>query len=339
MKRMLALLLAALLLSGCDLLPAAATDPIPDTSGTHKENAEPGSQTPQIDRNTGVALHDNAPDLAEAGVEEYLAYFMASEDFVTMPDFHDERNPYEERLAAEKEALGKNFEEYYLDQSTMIAYFERLVEKNLDAYNEGKAFNDNVFIYLTAFYSWDLSMELAMGSTFSEEDDWGMLQRGIIMAVEMFGGTDATVTRNAAHNYTITYTKESGEKVVDHFRADSGNGIQMLSYQDGVLSFFFEYLALGNNTYVWQSNTERLVMQYHDKVIDSCWYSKLKDGASHYSEAELLYGTDTTPDPAWVMEQEDFHTRISYDGTTLDVTTENLLIGGIGHAEISPVTP
>ena len=110
MKRMLALLLAAaLLLSGCDLLPAEVTDPLPGANGTHKENADPGSQAPRIDQNTGIALHDNAPDLAEAGIEEYLAYFQESADFVNMPDFRDERNPYEERLAAEKEALGRKF--------------------------------------------------------------------------------------------------------------------------------------------------------------------------------------------------------------------------------------
>ncbi len=334
MKRRIALFLTlALLLSGCGIFPKTP-ETRPGSSGS-STNIKP----PEVNKKTGVEIHDNAPDLAKVGVEEYLAYFENSGVMADMGEFHDERNPYEERLAAEKEALGKNFEEYYLDQSTMIAYFERLVEKNLDAYNEDKDFNDNVLLYLTAFYSWDLSMELAMGSTFSEEDDWGMLQRGIIMAVEMFGGTDATVTRNAAHNYTITYTKESGEKVVDYFRADSGNGIQMLSYQDGVLNFFFEYIEMGNDTYVWQSNGERLVMRYKDKVVYECYYSSLPEDAAQYTEAELLYGKDITPDPVWVMDRGDFHTQISYDGTTLDVTTVNFFIGGIGHAEISPVTP
>ena len=48
MKRMLALLLtAALLLSGCDLLPAAVTDLLPGESGTHKETADPAARLPR----------------------------------------------------------------------------------------------------------------------------------------------------------------------------------------------------------------------------------------------------------------------------------------------------
>ena len=90
MKRMLTLLLTAvLLLSGCDLLPAAVNDLLPGTSGSSGET--PGT----VNRDTGVKLHDNAPSLAQVGVEEYLAYFQESDDFVTMPDFQDERNPYE----------------------------------------------------------------------------------------------------------------------------------------------------------------------------------------------------------------------------------------------------
>ena len=326
MKRMLALLLAAaLLLSGCNLLPAEVTDPLPDANGTHKENADPGSQAPRIDQNTGIALHDNAPDLAEAGIEEYLAYFQESADFVNMPDFRDERNPYEERLAAEKEALGKNFEEYYLEQSTMIAYFENFVEKHLDAYNEDKDYYDSVFLYLIAFQS----MELAIGSSFTEEDDWAMLQRGMVMATEMFGGTNATVTRNAAHNYTITYN-DSGAQVVDHFRADLGGGIQMLCYTDGELTEIFEFKELGNDTYAWQNNRERMVMTFKDKTVLSCWYSSLSDKATRYGEADLIFGSEVILDQNWVAQRADFRNHIRFDGKLLDITASN---SGWGFAE------
>lgn len=330
MKRLSMLLLAAcILLSGCSILPDA---------GSSAENAsgdidqQPGGNF-AVNTQTGVDLHDNAPDLAEVGAEEYLAYFQASEDFVTMTDFHDERNPYEARLAAEKEALGKNFEEYYLEQGTMIPYFENLVEKNLDAYNEDKGLDDSVYLYLVAFQS----MELAMGSSFSEEDDWATLQKGMVMAVEMFGGSNATVTRNSVHNYTIAYTGDEGEEIVDHFRADLGDGIQMLSYCDGKLSTFFEFRELGNDTYVWQNGRERLVMTYKDKEVFSCYYSYLPEDAQRYGEADLVFSAGNGFDATWVMERDNFHTRISFDGTTLEVTTTNFFFGGIGHAVISPV--
>ena len=123
--------------------------------------------------------------------------------------------------------------------------------------------------------------------------------------------------------------------MLDHFRADSGNGIQMLSYQNDVLSSFFEYICLGNNTYVWQSARERLLMEYQDKVISSCYYSKRNEDAPRNTEADLLYGTDAVPTAGWVMEHDDLHTRISFDGATLEVTTVNFFIGGVGQAVIS----
>ena len=324
MKRMLTLLLTAvLLLSGCDLLPAAVNDLLPGTSGSSGET--PGT----VNRDTGVKLHDNTPSLAQVGVEEYLAYFQESDDFVTMPDFQDERNPYEARLAEEKVALGKNFEEYYLDQSTMVSYFENFVEKQLDAYNEDKDYYDSVFLYLIAFQS----MELAMGSSFSEEDDWAMLQKGMVMAAEMFGGTNAAVTRNAAHNYTITYN-DSGAQVVDYFRADLGGGIQMLCYIDGELTEIFEFRELGNDTYVWQNNRERMVMTFRDKTVLSCWYSGLSDKAARYGEADLIFGNEISFDQNWVAQRGDFRNHIRFDGTLLEIFADNSGWGFAEHAQI-----
>ena len=328
-------LLLALTLSGCDLVSL-----IPDSTEHESvagESTAPSVETSADGKKTGVDMYDGAPDISEVGIDQYLAFFENSEDFVDMGEFNDLRDPYKARLAAEKEALGKGFEEYYNEQSVMIPYFENLVEENLDAYNADKGLDDSVYLYLTAFFSWDMTMELAMGAGFNEEDDWGMLQNGIVMAVEMFGGTDVTVTRNSPHNYTITYTSSEGAGITDSFRADSENGIQMLTYKDGVLYVFFEYIDLGNDTYVWQCGRERLIMQYKDKEVYSAYYSCLPEDAEQYAESDLLYGTAAAPDADWVMERGNFYTEISYDGEVLDVTTENFFIGGIGHAEISPV--
>lgn len=333
MKKFIAIfLLFSLLLSGCDAVSQIA-DQIGNKTGSPGKTAVSG----EINRKTGVELHDKAPDLAEVGVEEYLAWFENSGAMTDMGEFTDLRDPFQAAQAAEKEALGKNFEEFYIEQSPMISYFENLVEKNLDAYNEDKDLDDSVFLYLTALYSWDLSMELAKGASFSEAEDWGTLEKGIVMAAEMFGGTDVAVTRNAPHNYTITYTDSNGARITDHYRADAGNGIQMLTYKDDRLHQFFEYVNLGNDRYVWQSISERLLLEYKDKVVYSAWYAKLNEDAQRYTENDLLYGGEVIPDPVWVMEKEEFHTQISYDGTTLEVTTENFFFGGTGHAVISPV--
>ena len=148
---------------------------------------------------------------------------------------------------ADPGSVQKNFIDYYNDQSVMVSSFEKLVEEKLDAYNEDKGLNDSVYLYLMAFYSW----ELAMGASFTEETSWEQLRQGVVMAYEMFGGTNVEAIRNDAHNYTITYTNGDGAVMTEYFRADAQNGIQMICYKDGILSEFFEFIELGDNTYVW----------------------------------------------------------------------------------------
>lgn len=319
-------LLLCLLLTGCDLEATISgiVDKIPGVSNVYSDLGS---------GNSGITLHDNAPDLSKVGIDEYLSYFEASDEYVDMGEFIDPRNPYEAALAAEKAAIGKGYIDFYNEQFVMLSVFENFIEKNLDAYNEDKDLDTSVYLYLMAFYSW----ELAMGASFTEQTDWEQQQRGIAMAFEMFGGTDVEVIRNAAHNYTVSYTNSDGARMVEYFRADARNGIQMICYRDGELSEFFEYFHLGDDTYLWQNNTERLLLCYRDKTILSCLYSSLGEDSQPYTEAELLYGTDCHPDPSWVTEREEFNTQILFDGTTLEVTTVNFFFGNIGHAEISPV--
>ena len=272
--------------------------------------------------------YHGSESLTAENLQDYFAMYAVDADLTALPPILD---PTPEPFYTEEAEVLKNFLDHYNEQSVMISVFESFVEKHLDAYNEDKGLDDSVYLYLMALDSW----ELAMGASFTEDSNWDTLQRGITMAVEMFGGTDVAVTRNAAHNYTLSYTNGDGERMLDHFRADSGNGIQMLSYQNDVLSSFFEYICLGNNTYVWQSARERLLMEYQDKVISSCYYSKRNEDAPQNTEADLLYGTDAVPTAGWVMEHDDLHTRISFDGATLEVTTVNFFIGGVGQAVIS----
>jgi len=271
--------------------------------------------------------------LTADNLQDFFAMYARDADLTALPPVMEPVAVSLESTVENSTVPQKNFIDYYNDQSTMVSIFEKLVEKNLDKYNEDKGLDDSVFLYLIAFDSW----ELAMGASFTEETSWEQLRQGIVMAFEMFGGTNVEVLRNEAHNYTVTYTNDDGETLTEHFRADAQNGIQMICYKDGVLSEFFEFIELGDNTYVWQSDTERMLMRYQDKTVLSCWYSALGEETPSYTEADLLYGTSNQPNDAWVMEREEFHTRISFNGTALDVTTVNFFIGGVGHAEISPV--
>ena len=268
------------------------------------------------------------PDsLTAENLQDFFAMYAKDADLTAPPPIME---PTPEPFYTVEAEVLKNFLDYYNEQSVMVAVFENFVEKHLEAYNEDKDYHDSVFLYLIAFQS----MELAMGSSFTEEDDWAMLQRGMVMAAEMFGGTNAAVTRNAAHNYTITYN-DSGAQVVDHFRADLGGGIQMLCYIDGELTEIFEFKELGNDTYAWQNNRERMVMTFKDKTVLSCWYSGLSDKAARYGEADLIFGSDIIPNQNWVAQREDFRNHIRFDGTLLEVYASNSGWGFAEHAQIA----
>lgn len=272
------------------------------------------------------------PDsLTAENLQDFFAMYAKDADLTAPPPIME---PTPEPFYTVEAEVLKNFLDYYNEQSVMVAVFENFVEKHLDAYNEDKDYYDSVFLYLIAFQS----MELAMGASFTEDGDWAMLQRGMVMAAEMFGGTNAAVTRNAAHNYTITYN-DSGAQVVDHFRADLGGGIQMLCYIDGELTEIFEFKELGNDTYAWQNNRERMVMTFKDKTVLSCWYSGLSDKAARYGEADLIFGSDIIPDQNWVAQREDFRNQIRFDGTLLEVYASNSGWGFAEHAQITVGEP
>ena len=344
MKRLICiLLLCTLCLSGCNLSPGEGGKLLyPDSAepnGTVEpslgstEAAQSKGSSPAQEPQTDLLFFESIPRLEEVGPEAYLAYFEAGPDYVDMGEYYDERNPFESNLAAEKQALGKNYTEYYTEQSVMTAFFADFVENNLDAYNEGKGLDDTVYLYLLPFNS----MEVAMFSSFTEETDWQTLKKGLVMAAEMFGCTDVEANRLEAHSYTLSYTNGDGARIEEAFRADS-RGIQMLAYKDGELDEFFEYISLGENQFLWQNPRERLILEYEDKHIYKAYYSYLPEEASHYTEADLVFHTDISFDPAWVDAGTTYHTNIGYDGTTLRIMTTNFFFGGIGQAEISPVT-
>lgn len=272
--------------------------------------------------------------LTAENLQDFFAMYASDVDLTVLPPVME---PVVEPIGGKDNASGsaqKSFLEHYNEQSVLISYFENFVDDNIEAYNEDKEYNESIYLYLLPFSSW----EIAMGASFEEDTDWEMLKQGITMAVELFGGSDVEVIRNAAHNYTITYKEDSGAVIVDQFRADAGNGIQMLCYSDGVLTEIFEFIALGDNTYVWQNNRERLVMRCQDKVVSACWYSYLNEDDTKYSENDLLYGTDILPDADWVMNRGNFHTAIGYDGTVMTVRMANSFFGGPNYVEITPAS-
>lgn len=335
MKRLIAIvLISSVLLSGCNIADVKDrltenNEDVMSYGGINSVNDIAG----EINKNTGIEVHDNAPVLDEANVEEFLEYFKNSEDYVINPEFIDERNPFEEQLADEAQKAGKGIAEFYNEQNEIVTYLTNFVDKNVDKHNENAGFTDMILMIFLPMQS----MELAMGATLTEQQPWETISSGVTQAFTFMGGSNASVTRNAAHDYTATYTNDEGNTVTDYFKANPDTGFQMLSYNNGEISEIFEYVHTEGNIYIWQTSYERLVMEYDGEKILKCAYTKLNEDETPYGESELILNNSQNCDFNWACQRDNYHTKIIYDGTTLKITATAFLFGGMCEAEITDV--
>ena len=290
-----------------------------------------------INRNTGIAIHDNAPVLTADNLDEFLKYFESTEDYVVMPDITDPRNTYDERLANEAAEtlikVGKGIDVFYNEQHALTSYLGDFVNDNIDKYNETADFTNMLLIMFLPFNSWEMSM----GATFSETSEWARVSSGVSQAFSFMGGTNVEVVRNEAHDYTVTYTNDDGEHITNYFKCNPEYGFQMLSYKENALNEIFEYIQKDDTTYIWQSSTERLVMEFDGEKVLSCTYTKLNSDDTAYSEEQLILDNFQTIDHNWPLEREEFNTKIEYDGETFKITATAFLFGGLCEAEMTDV--
>lgn len=291
----------------------------------------------EINRNTGIAIHDNAPVLTADNLDEFLKYFENTEDYVVMPDITDPRNMYDERL--EKEAAetlqraGKGINEHYNEQYALTSHLSDFVNDNLDKYNETADFTNMILLMFLPFSSWEMSM----GATLNETSDWAMVKSGVTQAFSFLGGTNVEVTRNDAHDYTVTYINDNGENITDYFKCIPEYGFQMLSYKNDVLNDILEYVHRDDTTYIWQSSAERLVMEFDGEKITAFTYTNINSDDAPYSENDLILQDFQSIDHNWPLDREEFHTKIAYDGEVLNITATAFLFGGRCEAEITDV--
>ena len=268
--------------------------------------------------------------LTAENLQDFFAMYAGDADLTAPPPIM-EPTPEPPGGAEDPGPVWKSYEEFYNEQSIMVARFENLAEDLVDTYNETAAWEDSIYMWLLAFNS----SRFSMGSSFDEETDWASMSQGMVMAYEMMWGTDVVCTRNDAYDYTVTYTSYDGEAKADHFRVFE-NGVQMRSYTEGTLTDFVEYMELGNDTYVWQSARERMVMVYRNKTVLEAYYSNLTEESVYYGEENLIFDAEGTFDAQWVLGRGTFHTAIAYDGTTMEVHTALTLFGSATHAVITP---
>ncbi len=324
MKRLLALVLLAAMLSGCTL---------PSLPGLSGQSGFQG-------HTTGVPLHDQAPDLNRVSAEEFIVYFQSSPEYARLAEYTDPRDPFSQLQQAKKGAAGKGIKEFYDQQYALTARLENTVEKRVDAWNDTASFDDSIYLYLMPMYS----MELSYGATLTEQQEWGSVSSGIQMMFSYLSDGDATVQRNAAHDYTMTYT-DNGAVVADHFRAAPSLGMQMLCHRDGELSQMFEYLNPQEGLHIWQSHTERLVIELEGNTITRYAYTKLLDTQPIHGETQLLLDAfpadrDTQAWLDWALcgtqhqakNASTFQQWLYCDGNSLYITASAFLFGDPPHA-------
>ena len=291
----------------------------------------------EINRNTGIAIHDNAPVLTADNLDEFLKYFENTEDYVVMPDITDPRNTYEERLAKEAaetlQRVGKGINEFYNEQYALTTYLSDFVNDNIDKYNETADFTNMILIFFLPFNSWEMSM----GATFNETSDWAMVSSGVSQAFSFMGGSNVEVIRNDAHDYTVTYTNDEGENITNYFKGNPEHGFQMLSYKGETLNEILEYIHKDENTYIWQSSNERLVVDFDGEKINRCTYTKLSSEDILYNEDDLIFADFSACDYEWPTDRKEYGTKIIYDGETIKVTATAFLFGGLCEGEITDV--
>ncbi len=326
MKRSVIFLLTAALLVGC-------TGQSPSSS--------PAANPPGKGRDTGVALHDNAPDLNRVSAEEFIDYFRNDPDFAELPDYQDPRDPYTDRNAAQKASAGKGVKEFYDQQTVLTGKVSSHVEKLVNIHNDTAGLDTMILMFFLPLNS----MDVALGATFTEQQDWGSVSSGVQMAYSYMNGVSAAVTRNAAHDYTVSYEKES-IATEDAFRANPNLGFQMVRRQKGEVKTLFEYLNPQEGLHVWQSSKERLVVEFQGETLVRYAYTSLLDAKAPHGEADLLL--DAAPErdtQAWLdwalcgtthrrENNKNFSIWLHFDGEALYLTNSSGFFGDPPHVAI-----
>lgn len=176
-----------------------------------------------------------------------------------------------------------------------------------------------------------------MAATFNETSSWESVSSGVSQAFSFMGGSNVEVIRNDAHDYTVTYTNGDGENMTNHFKGNPEHGFQMISYKNGALNEILEYVQKDDTTHIWQSSTERLVMEFDGEKINRCTYTKLNSEDTPYNEENLILDTLQILDHNWPMEREEFSTKIVYDGETFKISATAFLFGGLCEGEVTDV--
>lgn len=169
-----------------------------------------------------------------------------------------------------------------------------------------------------------------------QEKDFQSSQREILKRIELLGNINPKVTRNAAHDYTISFTNNDGE-VQQHCLFDPQVGsLRMNAITNGQASGLYEFIPLGQDQYAFQTDKERAVVTYADGAIKGFRYTMQDEDIPGYTaEHDGIYPQADGLDEAWVQEKGPFEQTMTFDGSTLHIEAMPLL----GELVVVDLTP
>ena len=216
--------------------------------------------------------------------------------------------------------------------TAMLDTFNALTE----VHNEGLEYEDPASLEMVLFLPF-ISIDMAFTAALDE-----IAPESTMMAVfGFFGIDDATFTRQAPHDYLITYTNQDELPVEMHCEFFPASGaLRFSQFTDGALKQFQEFVPLDGSRYALQNRHQRALVTYADGQVDDYIYSGIRqslygDGDTAYDmERDGIFPGASGLGEAWVMERDDIQLVIKLDGSVLTVEGEDFL-GNLKEVVIS----
>lgn len=232
----------------------------------------------------------------------------------------------------------------YTRSKKIIDKLTEKLEAIITPYNEKRELEDEDYNILNGDYIGGslapfFSIDRAFTATFNENCTQTENMAGIELALSFFGAENIKLVKNAANDYTLTFTVKDDEDGAADMRMDckwdpATDAMRYVARQteNGTTetSDYFEYIALGGGAYALQSRTERAYVKMDgDKLTEFVYTISKNDTESGGIEADTrLYDVDTDSvfgknagiDKEWAKgDREDIGEIYIFDGTILTV--------------------
>ena len=196
-----------------------------------------------------------------------------------------------------------------------------LLNKTLESYNKEHPEGDpkNAAEVMPLLFH---SIDLCFTAYFCEDE---AAYAGIVAAAEMVGITETKMTRNGAHDYTLSGKTFGGKAFEMKGVYDSATGgLRMLKNTEGTITEFFEFIPLGDGQYAFQNDTERALAIYQDGNLESFVYTRTGSNAGYDNETDSIFPAGAPVDGNWAAGrgENDYAEYYAFDGQTVKLNVK-----------------